>query len=356
MKFKIGDKVKFLNDSGGGIVSKVVSSRMVNVSVEDGFDIPTLISELVLIDPTTHSEKMFNEEFNVSTSEIADGIEERPESDSSHFPIKGMVKETPGAYLALVPHNTKWPVTGGLDLYIVNHTNYDILFSLMLKEKDGTYLGHDYNSVESESMLLLDAIEREELEKWQDGVVQILYHNNSTGAVIMPAHTTFQLKKGKLNNESSYQHSDLVDGIALIYSLNEILNQPKSDFFNSEKKDVGINPKKAAEKKRTPIIEQHQTLPRVAVVDLHIGELIDNISGLESRDMFAYQQKYFKDCLESAIANNYKKVTFIHGVGNGVLKNAIIKMLKEYENVDNQSASLSKFGVGAIDVLIRPWR
>jgi dsDNA-specific endonuclease/ATPase MutS2 len=76
---------------------------------------------------------------------------------------------------------------------------------------------------------------------------------------------------------------------------------------------------------------------------------------MESRDMFALQKKYFIDCLESAIQNNYKKVTFIHGVGNGILKNAIIKILKDYENVENQSASISKFGLGAIDVLIKPW-
>lgn len=356
MKLKVGDKVKFLNDSGGGIVSKVISSRMVNVSVEDGFDIPTLVSELVLLEPTTYSESMFNEEYNVPIPINEELVEESAESDPSHFPIKGRVTEAEGVYIALVPHNTSWPVSGGLDLYIVNHSSYDILFSLMLKEKDDNYLGYDYNSVESESMILLDSIEREDIEKWQEGVVQILYHNTSAGVVVMPAHTTFQLKKGKLNNESNYQHSGLVDGIAIIYSLNEILNQPKSDFFNSEKENVESKPKKAIEKKQAPIIEQHQTLPKVAVVDLHIGELLDNISGLESRDMFAYQQKYFKECLESAIANNYKKVTFIHGVGNGILKNAIIKRLKEYENVDNQSASLSKFGVGAIDVLIRPWK
>jgi dsDNA-specific endonuclease/ATPase MutS2 len=51
--------------------------------------------------------------------------------------------------------------------------------------------------------------------------------------------------------------------------------------------------------------------------------------------------------------NEYEKVTFIHGVGNGVLKNAIIKALDEYEGTQNRMASMSKFGVGAIDVLIR---
>jgi dsDNA-specific endonuclease/ATPase MutS2 len=85
---------------------------------------------------------------------------------------------------------------------------------------------------------------------------------------------------------------------------------------------------------------------------LHIGEITDNIAGLSSHDMFIMQLDYFKKTLQSAILNDYTKVTFIHGVGNGVLKSAIIKELEEYEGIDNKMASISKFGAGAIDILI----
>ena len=29
---------------------------------------------------------------------------------------------------------------------------------------------------------------------------------------------------------------------------------------------------------------------------------------------------------------------------------------QDYENIENQTASISKFGLGAIDVLIKPWK
>jgi hypothetical protein len=90
-----------------------------------------------------------------------------------------------------------------------------------------------------------------------------------------------------------------------------------------------------------------------ALVDLHIGEVVDNIAGLSSHDMFNLQMNYFRKTLESAIKNDYRKVTYIHGVGNGVLKNAIIKEIDEYEVLENRMASISKFGVGAVDVLIK---
>jgi len=47
---KAGDKVRFLNAVGGGVVKSVISKTMVNVEDYDGFEIPTLISELVVLD------------------------------------------------------------------------------------------------------------------------------------------------------------------------------------------------------------------------------------------------------------------------------------------------------------------
>ena len=105
--------------------------------------------------------------------------------------------------------------------------------------------------------------------------------------------------------------------------------------------------------KEKPLIDKHKTNLNEAVVDLHIGEIVENIAGLTSHDMLNLQLAYFKKALQSAISNDYTKVTFIHGVGNGVLKSAIIKELEDYEGIENRMASISKFGVGAIDILIK---
>jgi len=208
--------------------------------------------------------------------------------------------------------------------------------------------------VEPEFAVLLESIDRDQLENWREGLVQLLYHKNEMNQILLPAHTQFKIKQSKLNNENAYQSNGFLEGKAFIVSLNEIQHQQKANSVYG--KDKEVEEQKAVEKKKEVLIDRHQTLPKIAEVDLHIGELMDNISGMESRDMFAFQKKYFKDCLDSAIVNNYKKVTFIHGVGNGRLKNAIIEILKQYEDLENQSASISKYGVGAIDVLIKPWQ
>ena len=45
MDFKVGDKVKFLNNVGGGEVNKVVDKKIVEVTTEDGFSLPVLPNE-----------------------------------------------------------------------------------------------------------------------------------------------------------------------------------------------------------------------------------------------------------------------------------------------------------------------
>ncbi|MGQ0827611.1 MAG: Smr/MutS family protein [Bacteroidota bacterium] len=53
MNFQIGDKVSFLNEKGEGIVSKIINKKMVGVTIEDGFELPFAVSELLLIEAST---------------------------------------------------------------------------------------------------------------------------------------------------------------------------------------------------------------------------------------------------------------------------------------------------------------
>ncbi|NJM15457.1 MAG: preprotein translocase subunit YajC [Bacteroidales bacterium] len=48
MKFEKGDRVKFLSDTGGGKVAKIVDDNTVLVLIDDGFEIPVKKSEIIL--------------------------------------------------------------------------------------------------------------------------------------------------------------------------------------------------------------------------------------------------------------------------------------------------------------------
>ena len=172
--------------------------------------------------------------------------------------------------------------------------------------------------------------------------------------VYLPLHSIINLKVSRFYKEGSYQTNTLLQEKGLLLSIApESTFEKASGSEQDQKYGITTQTKIAEEPKKKPFIEKHKKALFEAEVDLHIGELVENIAGLSNHDMFNIQVEYFKKALESAISNDYRKITFIHGVGNGVLKNAIIKELDHYEGLENKMASISKFGVGAVDVIIK---
>ncbi|MFN6039840.1 MAG: hypothetical protein ACK452_15330, partial [Bacteroidota bacterium] len=58
MKIRIGDKVRFLNESGGGIVTRFIDKESVYIEIEDGFELPYPVKYLVV----TETELIINKE------------------------------------------------------------------------------------------------------------------------------------------------------------------------------------------------------------------------------------------------------------------------------------------------------
>ncbi len=358
IKFKVGDKVKFLNESGGGVVSRIISPKMVNVVIEDGFEIPILTAELIRIEeeaPIDSPKHFFREDFQAEIDPSAiTGIQD--EGDAlrlSNNPARGSV--APGIYLAFIPEDQKWLITGLLDIYLVNHTGFDVLYSVILEKEDSSFRGFDYGSIQAESMVLLESVEREKLSRWEKGVVQVLYHSDRDSRVLSPGSSAFRNKLPRFYKESSYVESAIIDGRSVLVSLLPLAAQVSIMNAATAQKDKKDDPGlvAAAEVKPEHIIDRHRTSPREAVVDLHIEELVEDHSGMDNAAILRTQVSYFTRCLENAMVNKLSKVTFIHGVGTGVLKTAIRDILREYPNVEVRDASMKEFGYGALDVVMR---
>ena len=87
-------------------------------------------------------------------------------------------------------------------------------------------------------------------------------------------------------------------------------------------------------------------------VDLHIEELIENTNGLSNFEMLNIQLERFEKELDDALEKNMKKIVFIHGVGNGRLRQEIASVLKKTKGVSFQDASYKEYGYGATQVNI----
>lgn len=352
MKFKIGDKVHFLNESGGGTVIAIIDQRLVKIETNDGFEMPVLTSDLIK-DFRSEPKEEFVVENPFASAKPAEKEEEPEEEFISEINPWGNIREEKGIYLAFEPHEQQWILTGDVDVILINHTSCDILYSLFML-RDGKMKGIDYSSVPSNSKIVLATIGRDEIENWTKGYLQVLLHTDSPAKIYLPAHVIIDIKANRFFKEGSYQRNTLLQGKALIVNI-AILNalQTASDNELERKFDISRKAELAKPLKEKPLIDKHKTAMDTAVVDLHIAEVIDNIAGLSSHDMFNIQMDYFRKTLNSAMKNEYQRVTFIHGVGNGVLKNAIVQEIESFESLENRMASISKFGVGAVDVLIK---
>jgi len=349
MKFKIGDKVKFLDEMGGGVVTGIVDTRLVKLKTDDGFEMPVMTSNLMLDYRSMPEEEHIRQVKSVLTPTQE---EEEPEFISEINPW-GNVKEEKGVYLAFEPHEQQWLLTGDMDVILINNTSNDLLFSLFLQRNNITE-GVDFNSVPANSKIVIDTISREDVEQWTAGYLQLLFHSDLPKKVYLPVHSVIDIKIGRFFKEGSYHANTLLSGKAIIVTVvTQNTMEVVSDNEANRKSDIIIEQSKVKAVRKEQLVDKYKTVQREAEVDLHIAELVDNILGLSSLDMLKMQIDTFKKVLENAIVNDYHKVTFIHGVGNGVLKNAIIKELDEYESTENRMASITKFGVGAIDVVIK---
>lgn len=358
IKYKIGDRVKFMNETGGGVVREIVSPTMVKVETEDGFEIPFMTRDLILVKAETVAEKMFLEEELRDLPSQPKVEEEIVENENSNTRISSLViypqdrkEEDFAAYLAFAPQHQGMLITGELDVYLVNFSTHQIMFSLNLKgQKAFHHIVSD--SLPAFSRYYLETIDREQLDSWLNSNVQMIFSKDQSRKLLAPVSTDVKLRGNRFYKESAYIDSLFFTQKAFLYKLVELKNIPLMGQLQDveEKEDQDATQTIAAEVLPNDEILKHQTKTGEAEVDMHIWELVSDHSGMSNQEMLDIQVHYFERCLESAIAHHFHKVIFIHGVGTGKLKQEIQDLLEQYEGIYFRAASMAEYGVGATQV------
>lgn len=355
MNFKPGDRVRFLNTRGGGVVTRNINSFMVGVAIEDGFEIPTLTSELVIIESTDNNDKLFLNKNEQPTVQTVIPEAEIQDDRMSKISVKGIQNTYPsGVYLAYVPYDQQWIMTGNLDIYLINNSSYEILYSFYLKDEQNRFSGIDYGSVEQGSKLIIESIVREDIAQWSNGVIQVLFHIDEGERVLMPVSTSFRIKGSTFYKDNSFKDCALLDQQkAILYTVCELNRIPSTIEHVLQEKEGGESiPEAAKPFKVEAIVDRYRIAPREAEVDLHISSLREKYDNLSPREIITIQIGTFERMLESALANNYSRIVFIHGVGNGTLKQALIERLKDFGDIEFRNASFAKYGNGAIELIL----
>ncbi len=243
----VGDKVRFLNDVGGGIVKSIKPGGMAMVEDEDGFEIPCLVDDLVAIVTNEH---------NVD-------IHKFDRWHKNDKPSGSPVVSKEGA--------TAKPA-------MVN--------------------GREYLSSKTPAATVADEVD----ENLEARVVRL----------------EMQLAK-----------------------LEARLERLEDNKAAKEKEKIQAKQMRKAQK--DDLVE----------VDLHAHEVLETTSGMQPADIKNYQIGIFNRTMQEHLKEKGRKIVFIHGKGDGVLRKAIIDELKyRYKSCEYQDASFQQYGFGATMVII----
>lgn len=408
---KIGDKVRFLSETGGGKIAGFKGNNIVLVEDEDGFQIPTPINEVVVVNDEDYStkrlvaSKMEPKQAESKTIEhdgrsikamMHDGQDEEVDMTqedevdlSKAVTYRHKAEERKGgnqlsAYIAFVPMDPKQITEPHFEAYFVNDSNYYMRFAIASVEGNSLTLRYE-DEVEPNTKLFLKEIQREDINSLDRLSVQLFAYKRDQSYVHKDAvDVTLRIDPVKFFKIHTFEETDFFENPALLYTIVEN-DQPvrplvvdaktlKREMYSAAK-DVNNNEKNVKEEtgngRRTELVKRYTDDQRKGgrngslrshyrgiddayVVDLHANELLDTTAGMKAGEILDYQLKVFRETLSKFAGKKGQKIIFIHGKGEGVLRQAIVHELRyKYKSYSYQDASFQEYGYGATQVTIR---
>lgn len=360
MTFKPGDKVKFLNDVGGGIITKVVKEQAY-VMIEDGFDIPVPLSELVKISSELPVEQ--DDRPLVSKSEMKKNRQDekrkpepKPEPEDDFEEEISDIEEAPGVndfgtlnmLLGFVAEDNK--KDGKLiHIFLINDCLYRSLYTFSTVQ-GGHYRTLKAGMLEDETKVFLSTFKAKELTNIQSFHIESIFYKKTSYIPHEPLVYKLAVDTFRFTDPENFIENDFFDEKAFIINITEM--DLMAEIEKASQHEQALLKDKSI--KEVARVKQIKVAADTEEIDLHIEELTDNPKMLEASEILDIQMSKFHISLEGAIRNNTRRIIFIHGVGNGKLKFEIRKELDtRYKKYRYQDASYKEYGYGATMVLLK---
>jgi len=355
---KEGDRVKFLNETGGGVIARLLDPETVMVRIEDGFEVPAKVNELIpdvsMKPDASIKTEVYKNQKERPEKKIPDASREgKPasviESDLNEQNIISDQRNSGKVYLAFThggnPRN--------FHIHLINDTDFYIFYSAGLR-KMAQHLHKYSGSLEPNTKVVLGDLKITNADEPTIYSVQYIGFKSGYYLPFKPVESIIEIDTQKLIDKQYESENDFFEDPANLFTIERYEVRQKTETTGRslkltekefiEEKIRTVLPKKTAEK---------QISHEIMEVDLHIHEIVEDTSGLSEGEMLDIQLRRFEMALETAMHANVKKVVFIHGVGQGKLKFEITKILnKKYPDLKFQDASFKEYGYGATMVLL----
>ncbi len=348
---KIGDKVRFLNEIGGGIVKGFRGKDIVLVEDSDGFDIPMPMRECVVIE---------TDDYNMTrpASKAAPKKVEEKSVKAPEMPVFRQ-QETRGGdilnvFLAFVPEDIKAVSTTPFEAYLVNDSNYYLYYTYLCAEGKAWNVRSN-GLVEPNTKFLLEEFEKAELNDREHVAVQFIAFKDGRSFALKPAVSVeLRIDTVKFYKLHTFQESEFFETPALIYDIVKDDVPTKQVYVSAEELQSALLQKVVVDKPKSQPIVKRGGQNGIIEIDLHIGELLDDTHGMSNSEILNYQLDKFREVLDQYKNKREQRIVFIHGKGDGVLRKALLDELKrKYPAFRHQDASFQEYGFGATMVTVK---
>lgn len=379
---KIGDKVRFLSEVGGGRVSGFQGKDIVLVEDEDGFEIPTSVHDVVVVEQDDYAmgkmisakmeaqqkaEEHAATELHQDSRSIKSILNDHDEQTDMHvdeydaadreITFRAPVQEREGgnklsAYLAFVPVDIKEITHTRFETYIVNDSNYYIHYSYLVAEGNAWTL-KSVGEVEPNTKLFIEEFGREVLNDMGRIGVQLTAYKKDKPFLLKPAiDVQFRIDPVKFYKLHVFEENEFFEQPSLLFTIvdNDEVARPLVVDSKRLKEQMYKDEKIIAHEGKKKRQKDDGTL----VIDLHADELLETTAGMNAADILHYQLDVFKKTMDENKKKKGQKIVFIHGKGEGVLRHALVHELNyRYKSCTYQDASFQEYGYGATQVTIK---
>lgn len=379
MQAKVGDTVRFLNSVGGGTLVRI-EGQMAYVD-DDGFETPVLLRECVtvasansFVPPTTGPAARQQAKTPVAApsrtsapNKCADSTPKgmHTEANSDELPyIETKAGEQLNVVLGFEPQNVHRLSESNLDVSLVNDSNY-YLYLILLCRADSAqpwttlYAGLIQPGIQQ----LCTELDRSQLNQLENLAVQyVAYKKKGASELKAPVSVQWRMDVTKLAKLHCFKRHRYFDNPVVAFEITRDGRPGMTKALEIDPQALSAamtQPNATAKSQKGPTTSKPSQARRAAtaeplVIDLHANEILPDQRGLKPGDILQYQLAYFREVMDSQLRNHGQKIIFIHGKGDGVLRQNLLRELQHrYKDHDVQDASFREYGFGATQVTIK---
>ena len=225
---KIGDQVRFLSEVGGGRVAGFQGKNIVLVEDEDGFQMPMLVNEVVVVGDEDYDTKHVVEAKASSVKAALHAHDEDEETEPADRPITFRAKpeerrggDKLSAYLAFVPMDVKELSQTRFETYLVNDSNYYLRYVYMTAEGNAWEVRAE-GEIEPNTKEFIEEFGRENLNELEHGCVQMIAYKRDKHFLLKPVvNAQVRMDPVKFYKLHAFRENDFFEQPALIYPVIE---------------------------------------------------------------------------------------------------------------------------------------